>query len=640
MSDESRAHGPTRATDGRFGDFGGRFVPESLMPACLELEKWFDDAWDDPAFRAELDGLLRHYGGRPTPVTECMRLSERLGVRVLLKREDLAHTGSHKLNNVVGQALLTKRMGKARMIAETGAGQHGVASATAAALFGLECTVFMGEVDTQRQELNVFRMELLGAEVRTVTSGSRTLKDAVNEAMREWVATVDTTHYCLGSVMGPHPFPYMVRQLQRVVGDEARVQCAELLGDGAAPDVVVACVGGGSNAAGTFAGFVDTPARLVGVEAAGGAAITNGIPGVLHGMHSRLLQDEAGQILEAESISAGLDYPGLGPEHAHLAAIGRAEYSMASDDEVLDAFRLLSHTEGIIPALESAHAVAWVAQERRDRGAAGGFHRADHAVGSRRQGCRPGPRDLRAPATMPELEKELRARREQGRKLLIPYLMGGMTDDWTQSLAAVIAAGADAVEVGIPFSDPMMDGPVIQEAALRALQRGTVPDQVLDGIARAEAPVPMAVMTYYNLVYRAGHKRMARSMAAAGVSGAIIADLPIEEIDALGHRGRCRGHRHRPAGGAVLAARAGGAHLRPGAWLRLRRGPHGRDGGARRPRVGRGQGRRADPELHRYAGLRRRGRVDAGSGGEGVRGGGRRGGGLGAGAPPARGAGA
>jgi tryptophan synthase beta chain len=347
--------------DGRFGEYGGRFVPEALMPACLELEKWFDDAWNDPAFRKELDGLLRAYGGRPTPVTECARLSDRLGVRVLLKREDLAHTGSHKLNNVVGQALLTRRMGKTRMIAETGAGQHGVAAATAAALFGLDCTVFMGEVDTKRQELNVFRMELLGAEVRAVTSGSRTLKDAVNEAMREWVATVDTTHYCLGSVMGPHPFPYMVRQLQRVVGDEARAQCRDLLG-GEDPDVVVACIGGGSNAAGTFAGFADTTARLVGVEAAGGAAIGNGVPGVLHGMHSRLLQDETGQIEEAESISAGLDYPGVGPEHAHLAAIGRAEYTTAHDAEVLDAFRLLSHTEGIIPALEPAHAIAWVAR--------------------------------------------------------------------------------------------------------------------------------------------------------------------------------------------------------------------------------------------------------------------------------------
>jgi tryptophan synthase beta chain len=345
--------------DGRLGDFGGRFVPESLMPACLQLEQSFKEAWADPDFRAELDSLLRHYGGRPTPVTECRRISEHLDVRVLLKREDLTHTGSHKLNNVVGQALLTKRMGKGRIIAETGAGQHGVAAATAAALFGLECLVFMGEVDTKRQELNVFRMELLGAEVRTVTSGSRTLKDAVNEAMREWVATVEHTHYCLGSVMGPHPFPYMVRQLQSVVGIEAREQCRAIL-DGGDPDVVVACVGGGSNAAGTFAGFVDTSARLVGVEAAGGAAITNGIPGVLHGMHSRLLQDEAGQIEEAVSISAGLDYPGLGPEHAHLAALGRAEYSVAHDDEVLDAFRLLSHTEGIIPALESAHALAWV----------------------------------------------------------------------------------------------------------------------------------------------------------------------------------------------------------------------------------------------------------------------------------------
>jgi tryptophan synthase beta chain len=348
-------------SDGRFGEFGGRFVPESLMPACLQLEQAFKDAWADPIYRDELNALLRDYGGRPTPLTECKRLSERLGVRVLLKREDLAHTGSHKLNNVIGQALLTRRMGKRRLIAETGAGQHGVASATAAALFGLECTVYMGEVDTKRQELNVFRMELLGAEVRPVVSGSRTLKDAVNEAMRDWVATVDYTHYCLGSVMGPHPFPYMVRQLQRVVGEEAHEQTAALL-NGRAPDVVVACVGGGSNAAGTFAGFVDTTARLVGVEAAGGAAITNGIPGILHGMHSKLLQDEAGQIEEAESISAGLDYPGLGPEHAHLAAIGRAEYATAHDAEVLEAFTLLSHTEGIIPALESAHAVAWVAR--------------------------------------------------------------------------------------------------------------------------------------------------------------------------------------------------------------------------------------------------------------------------------------
>ena len=356
--------------DGRFGEFGGRFVPESLVPACEELADAFDRAWSDPAYRAELDAILRDYGGRPTPVTECRRLSEELGIRLLLKREDLAHTGSHKLNNVVGQALLARRMGKRRLIAETGAGQHGVATATAAALLGLDCVVYMGEVDTERQALNVFRMELLGAEVRPVRSGSRTLKDAVNEALRDWVASVEHTHYCLGSVMGPHPFPYLVRELQRVVGDEAREQCRTLLG-GSDPDVVVACVGGGSNAAGTFAGFVDTGARLVGVEAAGGAAVTGGIPGVLHGMRSQLLQDEAGQILEAHSISAGLDYPGVGPEHAHLAAIGRATYEQAGDDEVLDAFSRLSRTEGIIPALESAHALAWVLREAGGSVAAG-----------------------------------------------------------------------------------------------------------------------------------------------------------------------------------------------------------------------------------------------------------------------------
>ncbi len=346
---------------GRFGEFGGRFVPEALVPACEELEAGFAAAWADLAFRGCLDDLLEHYGGRPTPVTECRRLSERLGIRLLLKREDLAHTGSHKLNNVIGQALLAERMGKRRLIAETGAGQHGVATATAAALLGLECLVYMGAVDVERQGLNVFRMELLGAEVHAVQSGSRTLKDAINEALRDWVATVETTHYCIGSVMGPHPYPYMVREFQRVVGDEARAQCYELLGFD--PDVVVACVGGGSNAAGTFAGFVDTRARLVGVEAGGGAAMSNGVPGVVHGMRSRFLQDEDGQILEASSISAGLDYPGIGPEHANLGAVGRAEYPSAEDSEVLAAFRLLAETEGIIPALEPAHALAWVVRE-------------------------------------------------------------------------------------------------------------------------------------------------------------------------------------------------------------------------------------------------------------------------------------
>ncbi|MBK6671697.1 MAG: tryptophan synthase subunit beta [Actinobacteria bacterium] len=347
---------------GRFGRFGGRFVPETLVPACEELEAAFIEAWADPSYRARLDGLLADYAGRPSPLTRCDRLSAELGCRIWLKREDLNHTGSHKINNVLGQALLAQRMGKARLVAETGAGQHGVATATAAALLGLECCVYMGEVDMARQELNVFRMRLLGAEVRPASSGSRTLKDAVNEAMRDWVATVERSHYCLGSVMGPHPYPWMVREFHRVIGDEAREQFAARVAG--TPDVVVACVGGGSNAAGIFAGFAETPARLVGVEPAGGAAVGRGVPGVVHGMVSYLMQDEFGQVEEAQSISAGLDYPGVGPEHAHLADIGRAEYAPVTDDEVVDAFQLLSRTEGIIPALESAHAIAWVSRER------------------------------------------------------------------------------------------------------------------------------------------------------------------------------------------------------------------------------------------------------------------------------------
>ena len=349
-------------SDGRFGDFGGRFVPETLIPAVLELEAAFLEAWADPSYRADLDGLLTDYAGRPSPMTECHNLSEQLGCRLLLKREDLNHTGSHKINNVLGQALLAKRMGKTRFLAETGAGQHGVAAATAAALLGMECCVYMGEVDVQRQELNVFRMRLLGAEVRTAMSGSRTLKDAVNEAMRDWVATVVESHYCVGSVMGPHPYPWMVRTFQEVLGLEAREQSEALLGG--PPDVVVACVGGGSNAIGIFSGFADAATELVGVEPAGGAAIGRGVPGVVHGMESYLMQDEFGQVLEAESISAGLDYPGVGPEHSHLAAIGRARYESVTDAEVVEAFQLLSRAEGIIPALEPAHALAWVSRER------------------------------------------------------------------------------------------------------------------------------------------------------------------------------------------------------------------------------------------------------------------------------------
>lgn len=350
---------------GRFGEFGGVFVPETLVPALEELRDAFSSAWADASFREELDELLQSYGGRPSPLTECRRLGEQLGCRIFLKREDLNHTGSHKINNVLGQALLAKRMGKTRLVAETGAGQHGVATATAAALLGMECLVYMGAVDIERQQLNVFRMKLLGADVTPALSGSRTLKDAVNEAMRDWVATVEHTHYCIGSAMGPHPYPYMVREFHRVIGQEARSQMLERTGG--LPDVVAACVGGGSNAIGIFSGFAEDPSvELVGAEPAGGAAVNRGTPGIMHGMVSYLMQDEFGQVVEAESISAGLDYPGVGPEHAHLAATGRARYEPVTDQEVIEAFALLARTEGIIPALESAHAVAWAVKAQEE----------------------------------------------------------------------------------------------------------------------------------------------------------------------------------------------------------------------------------------------------------------------------------
>ena len=345
--------------EGYFGDFGGRFVPEPLIGACQEVEAAFRDAWSDNEFRQEFLDILTHYVGRPSPMTECRNLGAELGLRLFLKREDLNHTGSHKINNVIGQALLAKRMGKTHLIAETGAGQHGVATATAAALFGMTCTVYMGEVDMERQALNVFRMGLLGAKVIPALSGSRTLKDAVNEAMRAWVTEVEHTHYCIGTVMGPHPYPWMVRSFHEIIGCEAQRQMMDLLGK--QPDVAVACVGGGSNAAGLFAGFADhDEVRLVGIEPAGGAAIGRGIPAVVHGMKAHFMQDEVGQVLEAESISAGLDYPGVGPEHSFLSDIGRAEYFPVTDERVLVAFQKLAQTEGIIPALESAHAIAWV----------------------------------------------------------------------------------------------------------------------------------------------------------------------------------------------------------------------------------------------------------------------------------------
>jgi tryptophan synthase beta chain len=356
----------------RFGEYGGRYVPETLIPALDELESAFHTAMDDPSFVAELDELLRTYVGRPSPLSDAPRLSALVGTPVWLKREDLNHTGAHKINNTIGQILLARRMGKQRIIAETGAGQHGVATATICARFGLQCVVYMGEEDMRRQQLNVVRMNLMGATVIPVTSGTRTLKDATSEAIRDWVATVNDSHYIIGSVVGPAPYPRMVREFQSIIGNEAREQMLERAGR--LPRTVVACVGGGSNAMGIFHAFVeDESVELVGVEAAGegvntdrhSASLTKGRPGVLHGALSYLLQDEHGQVHPAHSISAGLDYPGVGPEHSFLKDSGRAEYVSVSDDEALEGFQMLARLEGIIPALETSHAVAWIAREKK-----------------------------------------------------------------------------------------------------------------------------------------------------------------------------------------------------------------------------------------------------------------------------------
>ncbi len=378
MNGETMPYETETNRQGRFGRFGGRYVPETLIAALDEFAAVYDEARQDAAFWAELDGLLRDYVGRPTPLYLARRLSEEAGVRVYLKREDLNHTGAHKINNTLGQVLLARRMGKRRIIAETGAGQHGVATATACALFGLDCVIYMGAEDVRRQALNVYRMRLLGAEVRTVEAGTRTLKDATNEALRDWVTNVRDTHYIIGSVVGPDPFPRLVRDFQSVIGKETKRQLEEM--EGRLPAAVVACVGGGSTAIGIYHAFVDEPSvELVGVEAAGAgldtdrhaASLGAGRPGVLHGSFSYLLQDEAGQVAPAHSVSAGLDYPGVGPEHSYLKESGRARYVSVTDDEALDAFHALARLEGIIPALESAHAVAYLLRDRAFADAAG-----------------------------------------------------------------------------------------------------------------------------------------------------------------------------------------------------------------------------------------------------------------------------
>ena len=533
---------------GHFGMFGGRFVAETLMPLILDLEQAYAAAKDDPAFQAEMNGYLKDYVGRPSPLYFAERLTEHLGgARIYLKREELNHTGSHKVNNVLGQIMVARRMGKQRIIAETGAGQHGVATATLCARFGLDCVVYMGAVDVERQQPNVIRMEMLGAKVVPVQSGTRTLKDAMNEALRDWVTNVHDTFYCIGTVAGPHPYPMMVRDFQSIIGIETRAQMQAA--EGRLPDSLVACIGGGSNAMGLFHPFLDDPGvEIFGVEAAGhgltqlhAASIAGGRPGVLHGNRTYLLMDDDGQIQDAHSISAGLDYPGIGPEHSWLHETGRVTYLSATDDEALAAFQLLSRLEGIIPALEPAHAIARVmelAPQRpkhhlmvvnlsgrgdKDVPQVGDILRA----GRSEQHSRRRTMTTRIDARFAELQR-------QGRSAFVTFLMAGDPDPAT-SLAIIRAlpqAGADIIEIGMPFTDPMADGPSIQAAGLRALNAGMTLKKTLEmvrGFRAHDNATPLVLMGYYNPIYIYGVDRFLVDAKSAGVDGLIIVDLPPEE---------------------------------------------------------------------------------------------------------------
>ena len=540
---EPTVHDPD--AKGHFGVYGGRFVPEALMAVIEEVTAAYEKARGDQEFLDELDRLQRHYSGRPSPLYEAARLSEHAGgARIFLKREDLNHTGSHKINNVLGQALLARQMGKTRVIAETGAGQHGVATATACALLGLDCVIYMGAVDTARQALNVARMRLLGAEVVSVESGSKTLKDAINEAFRDWVTNADDTYYCFGTAAGPHPFPTMVRDFQRVIGLEARVQIQDQAGR--LPDAVTACVGGGSNAIGIFHAFIDDPAvRLVGYEAAGdgvetgrhAATFTGGTPGAFQGSFSYLLQDDDGQTIESHSISAGLDYPGVGPEHAFLKDTGRAEYRPITDAEAMDAFGLLCRTEGIIPAIESAHAIAGALKLGTELGSGIG-HPGEH-VGPRRQGRGDGGQVVRTARRQGDrcvmtsgLSGLFDACRQEGRSALIGYLPTGYPDVPASiaAMTALVESGCDVVEVGMPYSDPGMDGPTIATATEAALRGGVrVRDSLTAVEAISKAGGRAVVMTYWNLVLHYGVDAFARDLAAAGGLGMITPDLIPDE---------------------------------------------------------------------------------------------------------------
>lgn len=560
------------------GQYGGQYVPETLMPTLAEIDAAFRAALDDPDFQAEYQALLRDYVGRETPLYEARRLSEVLGgARIFLKREDLNHTGAHKVNNVLGQALLARRMGKTRLIAETGAGMHGVATATAAALLGLPCVVYMGALDVARQAPNVDRMRALGAEVVAVQSGSRTLKDAMNEAIRDWAASAEHTFYVIGTVAGPAPYPEMVKAFQSVIGREARRQCLDKLGR--LPDEVIACVGGGSNAMGIFAGFLDDPeVRLTGVEAAGeglatgrhAASINGGTVGVLHGAKTKLLQTPEGQIIEAYSVSAGLDYPGVGPEHCHLADVGRARYAVCDDLHAIHAFDALCRCEGIIPALESSHALAEAIRiaptlpreavlvvnlsGRGDKDMANvadwkaahpdyryeGPHSPD---GGTLQGSGPQPSAEearasssahRSPAGGARLKAAFAHAKAEGRAARILYMPCGFPSmaETEAAMEALIAGDADVLELGVPFSDPIADGPVIQAAGQQALAGGVNLPKILDLAARLRAKHPetgLVLFSYYNPILAYGPERLCADAAAAGVDGLLVVDVPHEE---------------------------------------------------------------------------------------------------------------
>ena len=519
--------------------------PRRWSPRSTSSTVAWQEAMADPAFVAEFEAILRDYAGIPSPLYFAERLSDKVGARILLKREDLNHTGAHKIRNVLGQALLTRRMGKTRVIAETGAGQHGVASATAAAYFGLDCTVYMGAVDTRRQALNVARMHLLGAKVVPVESGSATLKDAINEALREWVASVDHTAYLFGTAAGPHPFPSMVRDFTRGIGDEARAQCLERYG--VLPDAIAACVGGGSNAIGLFTAFLDDAGRrdlrLRGRRRRRSRPVatpprsTPASAGVLHGARTYVLQDEDGQTIESHSISAGLDYPGVGPQHAHLAATGRATYLPVTDDEAMQALALLSRTEGIIPAVESAHAIAGALKVAEELAAEKGPEatmlinlsgRGDKDMGTAIEYFGLGQDEVTEETGRMSVAPPSTKASAEGRAALVGYLPAGYPDvqGGIDALLAMVDAGCDVIEIGLPYSDPVMDGPTIQAAAQQALERGVrTPDVLRTVEAVAATGTPTVVMTYWNPVERYGVARFAADLANAGGAGLITPDL-------------------------------------------------------------------------------------------------------------------